>query len=61
MARHKEPKILEDYRDNKYPRICHTCEQYNQDGMCLEFKAEPPEDFAATHDACDKYDPEIPF
>jgi hypothetical protein len=43
------------------PKCCHTCEHYGIDGLCVEFFMRPPDDFAATVDACDKWEWEIPF
>jgi hypothetical protein len=43
------------------PKCCHTCEHYGVDGLCVEFFMKPPEDFAATLDACDKWEAECPF
>ena len=43
------------------PKCCHTCEHYGVDGLCTEFFMTPPEDFASSTDACDKWEREIPF
>lgn len=43
------------------PRCCHTCENYSKDGDCMKFDMRPPEQFAATADACDEYLQEVPF
>ncbi len=59
--RHPEPKILIEYKTKVYPEICHTCEYYNSDGLCLKFRMEPPEDFAATHQACPEWFVLVPF
>lgn len=59
--RHPEPKILTEYKAKVYPEICHTCEYYDQDGMCMKFRMEPPEDFAATHQACPEWFVLVPF
>ena len=61
--RHPEPKIVTLYRDaiKNPPRVCHTCEYYTQDGLCQEFNAEPPIDFATTQDTCDLWCEEIPL
>lgn len=62
--RHPEPKWLIDWRaeyEKGPPRCCHTCEHYGVDGLCVEFFMKPPENFAATLDACDKWECEVPF
>ena len=59
--RHPEPKILIEYKTKVYPEICHTCEYYNSDGLCMKFRMEPPEDFAATHQACPEWFVLVPF
>lgn len=64
MPRHPTPKLLLDYQqwvEHGPPRMCHTCEHYDAYGMCQQFGMEPPEDFAATPDACDEYVQDIPF
>ena len=43
------------------PKCCHTCDHFNQSGHCLAFDMRPPDDFAATPDACDQWIQEIPF
>jgi len=62
---YKEPEYLIKYRDMLKagpPKCCHTCEDYDKRRMfCYVFKMIPPEDFAATQDACHRYSNEIPF
>jgi hypothetical protein len=43
------------------PKCCHSCEMYGTDGLCVEFFKEPPEEFAATPDACNKWVMDLPF
>ena len=43
------------------PECCHTCDYYNDQGVCTVFNMTPPEDFAGTDKACDQWDIEIPF
>jgi len=43
------------------PKCCHTCEHYGTDGLCVEFFQEPPAEFAAEVDVCDKWESELPF
>jgi len=57
--RHPEPERVAMWR--VAPKCCHTCEYYNKDGVCLEHKSEPPEDFAATDGACPQWSLAIPF
>lgn len=59
-SRHPEPEIVKQWR-KPAPRCCHTCEMYGTDGLCTEFFMEPPEEFAATVGACDKWIIEIPL
>lgn len=63
-TRPPEPQFIVQWREwyeAGPPRCCHTCEQYGVDGLCVEFFMRPPEDFAATVDACDKWIEMIPF
>jgi hypothetical protein len=55
-----EPEFVTIWRAGP-PKCCHTCEHFNQSGRCLEFDMEPPEDFAATKDACEMWSFDIPF
>lgn len=43
------------------PKCCHTCDHYDQFGHCLAFDMRPPEEFASTVDACDRWVMEVPF
>ncbi len=55
--RHKKPLFLLET-----PKCCHTCDKYDSKGKCKEFDTKPPEEFAATVDACDKWEEETcPF
>ncbi len=59
-----EPEFLIQWRewDRAWPpKCCHTCEHYGVDGLCTEFFMTPPEDFASSIDACNKWEREIPF
>jgi hypothetical protein len=63
-TRPPEPQFLIDYREwDKAgpPKCCFTCEHYGNDGLCVEFFMTPPEDFAASINACDKWEREMPF
>lgn len=58
--RHKTPKQFNFYKD----RMCHNCENYNKDGVCLEFESDPPEEFANKNNICPLWaleDDDIPF
>ena len=62
--RHKQPEIVTVYYNMLEagpPKCCHSCEMYGTDGLCVEFFKEPPEDFASTPDACDKWVMDLPF
>lgn len=64
LSRPPEPQILIDYRKLVKagpPKCCHTCDNFDQSGHCLEFDMVPPEDFAATVDTCQKWVLELPF
>jgi hypothetical protein len=63
-TRPPEPEFLIQWREWMRagpPKCCFTCEHYGVDGLCVEFFMKPPEDFAATLDACDKWEAECPF
>ena len=60
----KEPEIVRLYRQQvrqSPPKVCHTCDNYAEDGMCLEFSQEPPELFTRTVGVCDLWTEEVPF
>lgn len=62
--RHKEPEVVTLYKEwvkAGPPRCCHTCEHYGTDGLCIEYWMTPPEDFAASVNACEKWQQEVPF
>lgn len=62
--RHPEPDSVTNFKRMVSigpPKCCHTCEFYDVKGTCTAFFMEPPEDFAATTDACPEYEGEIPF
>lgn len=62
--RHKEPEMVKKYKEivrQGMPHCCHTCEHYSDDGVCLKYDMEPPEDFAQNHKACPDWSQEIPF
>jgi hypothetical protein len=64
MNRPPEPQFLIDYREwlkAGPPKCCHTCDQFNQSGHCLAFDMRPPEEFAASVDACESWEAECPF
>jgi len=63
-TRPPEPEWLTQWREwirAWPPKCCHTCENFNQSGHCLAFDMRPPEDFASTVDACDRWIMELPF
>lgn len=62
--RHKEPEHVALYNfflKSGAPKCCHTCEHYNDDGLCVTYNMEPPEEFAATEGSCDKWSAICPF
>lgn len=62
--RHVEPELVIDYKRwlaAGPPKCCHTCEHYDVKGLCVAFFMTPPEDFAATVDACKEWEKECPF
>ena len=63
-TRPPEPEFLIQWREWDRagpPKCCHTCEHYGVDGLCTEFFMRPPDDFAGTPDACDKWEREVVF
>jgi len=63
-TRPAEPEFLVKWREIKRsmpPKVCHTCDHYTREGHCLAFDMRPPDDFAATPDACDQWIEELPF
>ncbi len=63
MPKHKEPEYIATWREwtRSTPACCHTCEHYNDDGLCEKHGMEPPEDFAAEHCACADWIMDLPF
>lgn len=61
--RARDPETLAKYKkllEQGPPRICCTCEHYDQNGHCEKLKADPPHDFAQSK-CCDNWEPVIPF
>lgn len=61
--RHPEPDFVTAYLRGEVPSCCHTCLHYSEAGVCKIYYTEPPEQFARTIGACDRwscYD-EVPF
>jgi hypothetical protein len=58
-----EPVWLKEWRiiAASVPKLCHTCDHYNGDGMCEKFDMYPPEEFAETKNACEKWEIECGF
>jgi len=64
MSRHPEPAIVTHYRatiNAPVPQVCTTCDNYRPDGICAEFNAEPPAEFASEPGGCALWIWEIPF
>lgn len=64
MPRHKTPDNIVLYNkwlNNGPPKCCHTCDWYNDRGLCEMHGSEPPEEFAASDGACKDWVREIPF
>lgn len=62
--RHPEPEIVTLYRKaikTPAPKVCATCEFYGNDGLCVEFFAEPPAEFASEPGSCELWEQEIPL
>ena len=62
--RHPEPPIVIHYRatvNAAPPQVCTTCDHYRPDGMCAEFNAEPPPEFASEPGGCALWVWEVPF
>ena len=60
MPRYKEPPGIWVTPWGIAP-CCHTCLHYGDDGKCMKWQTEPPEEFAATPGQCDDYGLLIPF
>lgn len=64
MTRPPEPQFLIDYREwlkAGPPKCCFTCDEYDESGHCRKFEMRPPDEFAASVDACESWEPECPF
>ena len=64
MPRTPIPPVLEQYlewRKNGPPKFCHNCIQYDKDGVCLLFGAEPPEEFTQKQGECLEWEEDVPF
>ena len=60
--RHEKPSIVVAWeRGVLAPKCCHTCENYDEQGVCQVYIEEPPAEFAATQDQCDQWKMMIPF
>lgn len=61
--RHEEPVWLKEWRITaaSIPKVCHTCDNYNGDGLCTKFEMTPPQEFAETKSACEDWEMEIGF
>ena len=62
--RHAEPESVTIYRATlkaEPPKVCHTCDFYSKEGVCMEFNQEPPEQFANMPGQCSLWVWEIPF
>jgi len=63
-TRPAEPQFLLDYRQwvkSGPPKCCFTCDEYDEAGHCRKFEMRPPDEFAASVDACDQWIMMIPF
>ena len=63
-TRPPEPEWLVQWREwirAWPPKCCFTCDRFDQSGHCLAFDMRPPEDFAGTVDACERWIMEVPF
>jgi hypothetical protein len=64
MSRHPEPEIVTLYRNTlraEPPRVCHTCDHYSKEGVCVKFNEAPPPEFANEPGGCALWEWEIPF
>ena len=62
--RHPEPAIVTLYRKTlaaEPPRVCHTCDFYQPDGVCVEYNDTPPPEFANETGGCALWQIEVPF
>lgn len=60
--RYKEPESVIKWRAGiKAPKCCHTCDEYDAQGKCMLHWSDPPEEFAATLNACPDWIEEMAF
>jgi len=62
--RHPEPAIVTHYRNTlkaEPPRVCHTCDFYQPNGVCAEYNDTPPVEFANEPGGCALWEWEVPF
>lgn len=61
--RPEEPFWLKEWRilAASVPKVCHTCDNYDGDGVCTKFNMRPPEGFAEEKNACSDWEIEIGF
>lgn len=61
----KEPEgIAKHYLDfvaNGAPKCCHTCENYQDNGVCYAYQKEPPQEFTNQIGVCEQWLYQIPF
>lgn len=57
--RHPEPEAIKKWREGP-PKCCHTCDSYDDQGLCLQYNHEPPEEFAAS-EQCEHWLYAMPF
>lgn len=63
-TRHPEPAIVTLYRQTlaaEPPRVCHTCDFYQPNGVCAEYNDTPPAEFASEPGGCALWVWEVPF
>lgn len=59
-----EPEFLKLYKQcikEGPPKCCHTCDYFDGDGICTEYKMQPPDEFINEIDKCQKWTETIPF
>lgn len=62
--KHPTPPAIKQYYEHfgrRPPECCHTCDFYQDDGVCSVFNMTPPEDFARSEGECPEWVELIPF
>jgi hypothetical protein len=64
MSKLPRPQFITDYYKliiNGPPKCCHSCDNYNDDGICTVYNVVPPENVLEILDICKEWREELPF